>query len=104
MLTLAICATLLFAQENPLFGTWKINPAQSVVDAPLPSLFHDGVINFRAPNGPHPFAAGAPTRIIDNSGKDKRIFEVNVTPDGHAAFLKEIDNGSERIPNQHHLV
>jgi hypothetical protein len=104
MLTLAMCAALLFAQEAPLTGTWKINSTQSVVDAPLPTLFHDGVITFRAPNGPHPYAKGAPIRIIDNSGKDKRIFEINITSDGRTASMKELDNGSDRIPNQHHLV
>jgi hypothetical protein len=40
-------------------------------------------------------------RIIDNSGKDKRIFQVNVTSDGQAAFMTEVDSGA---PNQHHAV
>src|SRR5260370_39969193 len=98
----AICGTFLYAQESPLFGTWRINSAKSNLDGPVPSVFHNGVVQFRAPNGPAlPYTKGAPIRIIDNSGKDKRIFQVNITTDGQPAFMTEVDSGAS---SQHHSV
>lgn len=94
--------SLLCAQQSPLIGTWRINQAKSFLDGAVPALFHYGVLQFRTPNGPAlPYTKGAPIRIIDQSGKEKRIFQVNMMSNGREAIMTEVDNGAT---NQHHTV
>jgi hypothetical protein len=97
--------TLLYAQDNPLLARWKLNPAQSVLDGPMPAFVRDGIIQARPSQTPKlPYDKNAPIRLISYSGKEKVIFEMTVSADGRTLLVTQVDSGSEKIFNQHHTA
>jgi hypothetical protein len=104
LIVLAVCGISLYAQDNPLLSTWKLDPARSVLDGPLPAFVQDGVFRARTANSPMPYDKNRPINLILYSGTEKNIFQVTVSADGRTMFIKQVDSGSEKFFNQHHLA
>ena len=88
-LAFAICGVLASAADNPLAGSWKLNPAKST--GPATSCFPDGVL--RLP--PEIFTGARNQKLGEVSGKVKQagecagVYLFTPSPDGRTLTLTQ---------------